>query len=166
MVNSITGDHNNHFYSQNIGRAHIVVFSTEFYYSTSNGWEQIGRQYEWLEKDLLEANKPENRAERPWIITMGHRPLYCAKIGDDSCDELHYERAYIRTGIQIKHTGSVLYGLEQLFYKHGVDIQFYGHEHYYHRLFPVYDNQVFNGTKANPYLNPKAPVVITTGSAV
>ena len=32
-----------------------------------------------------EANKPENRAERPWIIVMGHRPMYCSNNDSDDC---------------------------------------------------------------------------------
>ncbi len=166
MVNSGDGRHNNHFYSINIGWAHVVFFSTEFYYSTENGWDQIQRQYEWLENDLKEANKPENRAHRPWILTMGHRPLYCAKKEDSTCHDSLFERSFIRNGIHFKNTGDIKYGLEQLFYKHGVDLQFYGHEHYYHRMFPIYNNKVFNGTKHNPYENPKAPIHIISGSAV
>ncbi len=61
------------FYSFNIGPAHIISFSTEFYYYVYYGIKQIWHQYNWLKKDLEEANKPENRAKHPWIITMGHR---------------------------------------------------------------------------------------------
>ena len=32
-----------------------------------------------------EASKPENRAKHPWIITMGHRPMYCTNDDDDDC---------------------------------------------------------------------------------
>jgi hypothetical protein len=59
-----------------------------------------------------------------------------------------------------------MYGLEDIFYKHGVDLEFYGHEHNYYRLYPLYNNQVFNGTKTDPYVNPRAPIHIVTGSAV
>ncbi len=33
-------------------------------------------------------------------------------------------------------------GLEDLFYKHGVDVQIYAHEHNYERLWPVYNKTV------------------------
>ena len=56
------------YYSYDVGAAHVVVYSTEFYYFVSYGWEQIERQYQWLRRDLEEANRPENRAQHPWII--------------------------------------------------------------------------------------------------
>lgn len=57
-------------------------------------------------------------------------------------------------------------GLEELFYKNGVDLEFWAHEHMYERLWPIYDYKVYNGSTSNPYTNPKSPVHITTGSAV
>lgn len=47
------GGDNNHFFSFNIGPAHIISFSSEFYYYTEYGFDQIARQYEWLEEDLM-----------------------------------------------------------------------------------------------------------------
>jgi len=85
MINQANGELNNNFYSFNIGPAHIISLSTEFYFFIEYGWTQIARQYEWLEKDLKEATKPENRAKRPWIITMGHRPMYCSTDDRDDC---------------------------------------------------------------------------------
>lgn len=85
MVDSSTGQINNHFYSYNLGPAHIISFSTEFYFFLEYGRSQMYTQYDWLEKDLIEANKPENRAVRPWIITLGHRPMYCNTKDTDEC---------------------------------------------------------------------------------
>lgn len=31
---------------------------------------------EFLDRDLTEATKPENRLLRPWIIVAVHRPMY------------------------------------------------------------------------------------------
>lgn len=42
---------------------------------------------------LQEAAKPENRAKRPWIITMGHRPMYCSNNDNDDCT--HHESLVI-----------------------------------------------------------------------
>eukprot|EP00064_Thunnus_orientalis_P003392 superscaffoldBa00000274_g3401 len=56
-------------------------------------------------------------------------------------------------------------GLEDLFYRYGVDLELWAHEHTYERLWPVYGDKVYNGSKEQPYVNPKAPVHIITGSA-
>ena len=151
-----------------MGTAHVISISTEFYYYTEFGWDQIRAQYEWLENDLKEANKPENRAQRPWIIFMAHRPLYCL-VDDLSCSSIDgtaYQRHLLRKGIKMRGQGELKYGLEDLLHNYKVDLQLYGHEHNYQRLFPMYDNHVFNGTKSNPYHNPTEPIVIITGSAV
>lgn len=149
---------NNHFYSFDVGPAHIIAFSTEFYYFYEYGWTQIVRQYEWLENDLKKANLPENRAQRPWIITMGHRPMYCSTDDGDDCT---HKESIIRKGIPILKA----FGLEDLFYKYGVDLELWAHEHVYERMWPVYDRKVYNGSYDSPYTNPKAPVHIITGSA-
>ena len=47
-----------------------------YYYSVST--ENIKAMYDWLDKDLAEANQPENREKRPWVIVMGHKPMYCS----------------------------------------------------------------------------------------
>ncbi|CAF2391579.1 unnamed protein product [Rotaria sp. Silwood2] len=149
----------NHFYSFNVGPAHVIGFSTEFYYYTEYGFEQIINQYQWLEQDLIEASKPENRARQPWIITMAHKPMYCSNNNDDEC--LNNDGyIYIRTGLPFIQA----YGLEKLFAQYGVDLEFWAHEHSYERLWPVYNSTVYNGTKG-AYIDPDAPVHITTGSA-
>jgi hypothetical protein len=153
-------ERHNMFYSINIGPMHLVSFSSEFYYYVEYGWQQIIQQYKWLERDLIEANKPENRAKQPWIVTMCHRPMYCDNSNDDEhCPNLHDN--LIRVGIPINH----LYGIEDLLYKYGVDVHFSAHEHSYERLWPVYNLTVCNGSTNEPYRNPRAPVHIVTGSA-
>lgn len=32
-----------------------------------------------------EAASPKNRKLHPWIITMGHRPMYCSNSDGDDC---------------------------------------------------------------------------------
>eukprot|EP00058_Branchiostoma_floridae_P011296 XP_002596784.1 hypothetical protein BRAFLDRAFT_73700 [Branchiostoma floridae] len=137
---SMPGGVQNLWYSFNVGPAHIIGFSTEVYFYVQYGLKQMTEQYKWLEQDLMEAAKPENRKERPWIITMGHRPMYCSNNDHDDCT---------------RHE-SVL---------SGVDLEIWAHEHTYERLWPVYDYKVYNGSMATPYTNPKAPVHIITGSA-
>jgi hypothetical protein len=96
MVSKGSHEINNHYWSYDLGPAHVIAFSTEFHYYTElgerriknhftkNDTKQIRTQYKWLERDLIEANKPKNRSLRPWIITMGHRPLYNQKFIDEN----------------------------------------------------------------------------------
>lgn len=140
---------NNFWWSYNFGRAHLVFFTNEFYYTQQYGTGVIHAQLQWLEEDLKRAN--ENRRSVPWIITLGHRPLY----------DNWYVNNRIRVGTP------ELPGFEQLFWKYGVDVQFYAHDHIFERMWPVYNRRVYNGTEKadDPYYNPKAPVHITSGSA-
>lgn len=148
----------NMFYSFDIGPAHIISFSTEYYFFFQYGFIQPLRQYYWLKMDLEEANKPENRAKRPWIITMGHRPMYCSNRDNDDCTKHH---SWVRDGIPIINK----FGLEKLFYEYGVDVEVWAHEHSYERMWPLYDDKIYNGSYNQPYTNPGAPVHIITGSA-
>lgn len=149
---SMPGQTEGLWYSWNLGSAHFISFSTEVYFYLEYGLDLILRQFEFLQKDLEEANRPENRAVRPWIITMAHRPMYCSDDDQDDCTHFH----------SIVRLGS---GLEDLFYRYGVDLELWAHEHTYERLWPVYGDKVYNGSKEQPYVNPKAPVHIITGSA-
>lgn len=85
MIDAETGMINNHFYSFNVGPVHFISFSTEFYFFLNYGWSQLMRQYNWLEQDLKKASSPENRAKRPWIVALGHRPMYCSTDDRDDC---------------------------------------------------------------------------------
>ncbi|EYB84919.1 hypothetical protein Y032_0307g2022 [Ancylostoma ceylanicum] len=145
----------NMLYSFDLGSAHFIFFSTEFYFSTEYGWKQIQNQWNWLMNDLTEANA--NRESVPWIFTFGHRPMYCSDFDGDDCTK--YE-SIIRTGLPKTHA----YGLEKLFYQFGVDVEIWAHEHSYERMWPVFNRTVYNGT-VSPYTNPLAPVHIVSGSA-
>ncbi|KAF6076447.1 putative acid phosphatase 7, tartrate resistant (putative) [Phyllostomus discolor] len=152
---SMPGNTEGLWYSWDVGPAHIISFSTEVYFYLHYGRHLVERQFHWLEKDLQKANK--NRAARPWIITMGHRPMYCSNADLDDCT---WHESKVRKGLFGK-----LFGLEDLFYKYGVDLQLWAHEHSYERLWPIYNYKVFNGSQETPYTNPRGPVHIITGSA-
>uniref|UniRef100_K1PFZ3 Iron/zinc purple acid phosphatase-like protein n=1 Tax=Magallana gigas TaxID=29159 RepID=K1PFZ3_MAGGI len=72
-----------------MGPVHVISISTEYFFFINYGILQPIHMYEWLEKDLQEASKPENRAKQPWIIAMGHRPMYCSNNDHDDCT--HHE---------------------------------------------------------------------------
>jgi acid phosphatase type 7 len=152
------GGNENMFTSFNVGPVHFIGFSTEYYYFLNYGLKSLIKQYDWLEKDLIEANKPENRKLRPWIVTFGHRPMYCSNDDGDDCRGI---ATLVRTGLPF----SGFFALEPLFYKYGVDVEFWAHEHSYERLWPIYNYKVYNGSEEEPYTNPKAPIHVIAGSA-
>ncbi|TFJ85222.1 hypothetical protein NSK_003645 [Nannochloropsis salina CCMP1776] len=142
---------NNWWYSFNIGPVHLVAVSTEIY--DFGPYDYIPRQYQWLEKDLKEANA--NRTLAPWIIVHGHKPLYCSSPTPTQCDNWYRSQ---REGIPLRPEASATaemrgegidasclrgkgrkrkWGLEELFYTYGVDVYFCGHEHNSERLFDV-----------------------------
>ncbi|XP_039496996.1 acid phosphatase type 7 isoform X2 [Drosophila santomea] len=156
---NMPGETDSLWYSFNLGPVHFVSYSSEVYYFLSYGFKLLTKQFEWLERDLAEANLPENRAKRPWIITYGHRPMYCSDDKEYDCNS--QLETYIRQGLPMLKW----FGLEDLFYKHGVDVEIFAHEHFYTRLWPIYNYKVYNGSAEAPYTNPKAPIQIITGSA-
>ncbi|KAJ1524563.1 hypothetical protein ONE63_011050 [Megalurothrips usitatus] len=155
---SMPGDTEGLWYSFNMGPIHFVSLTTEVYYNFNYGMKQLVKQYYWLENDLKEASIPENRLKRPWIITYGHRPMYCS---NDDYDDCRQHSTFVRSGIPFLKW----FGLEDLLYRYGVDLSIWAHEHSYERLWPVYDYKVLNGSTSEPYRNPRATVHIVTGSA-
>ncbi|KDR23015.1 acid phosphatase type 7-like [Zootermopsis nevadensis] len=155
---SMPGSSEGLWYSFDMGPVHFISVSTEVYYFLEYGLKLVTKQYEWLEKDLKEATKPENRDVRPWIVMFGHRPMYCSNTGDDDCT--HYG-TYTRVGLPFVHW----FGLEKLLNDYGVDLVIWAHEHSYERLWPLFNYEVRNGSYEEPYHNPGAPVHIISGSA-
>ncbi|KAJ9581516.1 hypothetical protein L9F63_023307, partial [Diploptera punctata] len=145
------------WYSFNLGPIHFISISTEVYYFFDYGVKLLTGQYAWLEQDLKEATKPENRALQPWIIIYGHRPMYCSNANTDDCTN---HETLTRVGLPYLHW----FGMEKLLKDYGVDLAIWAHEHSYERLWPIYDYKVINGSD-EPYRNPRAPIHITTGSA-
>ncbi|KAG8448886.1 hypothetical protein GDO86_015816 [Hymenochirus boettgeri] len=82
---SMPGNTEGLWYSWDLGPAHIISLSTEVYFFIIYGKEVVAEQFKWLQKDLQEANKPTKRSVHPWIITMGHRPMYCSNFDKDDC---------------------------------------------------------------------------------
>ncbi|VDL19869.1 unnamed protein product [Hymenolepis diminuta] len=157
-------NNDNMFYSINIGPIHWIAYVSDYYYFLQFGTEQIYRQYAWLEKDLMEANKPENRAKHPWIVAFSHRPMYCS---NDDTEHCRNPNNRIREGIKITDGKSKYFilGLEDLFYRESVDIVFGAHEHSYERCFPVYKQKKCPTRDKDPYYNPTGPIHIVAGAA-
>lgn len=155
---NMPNDNRKMYYSFNMGPVHFVSISTEFLYFPYFGYHQIFDQYNWLKKDLAEANKPENRAKRPWLVTFGHRPMYCSNNDNDDCTS---HESLVRVGVPALG----IKGLEDLFYEMGVDLAIWAHEHSYERLWPVYNMEVKNGSYDKPYTDPSGITHIITGSA-
>ncbi|KAF5633554.1 acid phosphatase [Fusarium sp. NRRL 25303] len=79
------------------------------------------QQYQWLSEDL----KNVDRCKTPWVIVMGHRPMYSSH--DASNYHLHLREAF-----------------EGLFLKNKVDLYIAGHVHWYERLKPIRNCDVDN----------------------
>ncbi|KAH9518981.1 Acid phosphatase type 7 [Bulinus truncatus] len=129
------------WYSINIGYTHFISINTEYFLPDS---EYMNIQLEWLKKDLSDANK--FRFTVPWIIVMGHKPVYCTK--SEMEQECHKENSKLREL------------LEDLFYEYGVDLYISGHKHCYERTWPMYMNRPFQLN----YINPVAPIHIVIGA--
>jgi len=129
------------WYSFDYGNAHFVVMSTEHDFLPGSV------QYQWMDQDLSAVN----RTITPWVILGGHRPMYCS--GNYTSD---YQMA---VQIQIH--------LEDLLYRHEVDLCLWGHYHSYERSCPVYNNKcVTKSFKKNGYLAPVHTVIGMAGAAL
>lgn len=143
------------YHSFNAGLTHVVMLSSEVYfYLSTHGLDLMPTQYAWLEDDLAGVN----RSVTPWLLTMGHRPMYCSP--DDDEDDCHQLLSVVRDGI------AGYYGLEPLIYKYGVDIHIGGHEHNYEFNRPVYQfmwNQSLTPEQA--LIDYDRPIHILSGAA-
>jgi len=138
---------NTMWFSFNYLNAHFISISseTDFPYSPYNS--TFGDQLKWLENDLINANN--NRNATPWIIVVGHRPLYCSN------------EWFSSNGVPVEASYYFQQSFEQLFYKYHVDIYFCGHAHSYERIYPTYNNT----PTSNNYVNPTSTTYIVAGAA-
>mmetsp|Transcript_3427 Transcript_3427/g.11917 ORF Transcript_3427/g.11917 Transcript_3427/m.11917 type:complete len:511 (-) Transcript_3427:173-1705(-) len=168
----------NHWYSFDIGPAHVVAYNTEAFFQPQDyNVSYMQAMYDWLEQDLKRANA--NRAAVPWVIVHAHRPMYCVVRGPDGdCDGEHRqsrkgipsqcseEDNHVCEPLEQEGGEEVSFPVEDLFYRYGVDLAIYGHVHDYERFWPVYNLTVVNGTDVTlgRYFDPHATVHMTTGS--
>ena len=119
--------------------------------------KQVGKTRILALKNDLSTSIFRNRRVRPWVIVFGHRPMYCSE-GWWDCANNQTKTQY---GIQID--GKLKYGLEEVLLDYQVDVAIWAHKHAYERLWPIYNYTFYKKNK--PYINAKAPIHITTGSA-
>ncbi|CAI0437042.1 unnamed protein product [Linum tenue] len=117
--------HSTMYYSFNAGGIHFVMLGSYI------GYHKKSHQHKWLKKDLASVD----RKVTPWVVATWHAPWY-------SSYAAHYREAEC-----------MKVAMEDLLYKHGVDMVFNGHVHAYER-----SNRVYNYE-----LDPCGPVYITVG---
>eukprot|EP01088_Endostelium_zonatum_P019381 TRINITY_DN6658_c0_g1_i2.p1 TRINITY_DN6658_c0_g1~~TRINITY_DN6658_c0_g1_i2.p1 ORF type:complete len:303 (-),score=51.76 TRINITY_DN6658_c0_g1_i2:52-960(-) len=115
------------WYSINHGFVHYVFISTEHDYLVNSP------QYNWLKNDLKMASQNQTRKIWPWIIVVGHRPMY-------SSDHFEYD--------QHRYGAVFQKNIEPLFQEYGVDVYLSGHMHMYERSWEMkYGKRVQKGEK-------------------
>ncbi|GJM92846.1 hypothetical protein PR202_ga09350 [Eleusine coracana subsp. coracana] len=102
------------WYSIEQGSVHFVVMSTE------HKWSEKSEQYNWMNEDLSSVN----RSRTPWVIFIGHRPMYSSHIG-----------------ITLNVDPIFLTAVEPLLLKYQVDLVFFGHVHNYERSCAIYQRK-------------------------
>eukprot|EP01088_Endostelium_zonatum_P004415 TRINITY_DN15659_c0_g1_i1.p1 TRINITY_DN15659_c0_g1~~TRINITY_DN15659_c0_g1_i1.p1 ORF type:complete len:439 (+),score=58.89 TRINITY_DN15659_c0_g1_i1:2-1318(+) len=140
------GTPRNMYWSFDYQNVHFVAISTETGYKHSpDEHVDFANQMAWLEKDLEAASR--NRHRVPWVIVMGHRPLYSTS-----------DSKYI-----LDQTPILQAAIEDLLHKNEVDLFLCGHVHAYERTYPVYKNKTVQESYHS--YNKKGIVVITAGAA-
>ncbi|XP_070574897.1 acid phosphatase type 7-like [Ptychodera flava] len=140
MPNNASHSESPFYYSFDYMGVHFASLSTEHDFSPGSV------QHRWLENDLRKADA--NRAEVPWILVFGHRPLYCS-------DWLKWTS---RCNVEAKIFRD---NIEDLLHKYKVDVYLSGHNHQYERSFAVYNMTV----TSRSYRNPPATIYIVNGAA-
>ncbi|CAF1277538.1 unnamed protein product [Rotaria sordida] len=105
----------NFYFSLETNLVQWIFLSTEHNYTNGSS------QRKFLEYILQQYEQKWKMKERPWLILVGHRPMYSSDQATDS--------------------GNLQSELEPLIIKYGVDLAIWGHMHCYERTTPVkYNN--------------------------
>lgn len=137
------------WYSYSSGPVHFTVMSTE------HNWTQGSEQYTWLQADLAAVN----RTATPWIIFLGHRPMYSSYSGALNI---------VLPAVDVNFAPAI----EPLLLTAEVDLAVWGHVHNYERTCAL-DNGTCLGSPTkdsagvDTYNNAdyKAPVHAVVGTA-
>jgi len=138
----------------NYGNVHFISYSTETSFPGAPFGDEDNFQNElaWLENDLIQAN--QNRKSTPWIIVIGHRPIY------SSCKGYSEDGIPVDNLIPPSNSYTLQQVFEDMFYKYRVDLLLNGHVHSYERNYPAYRNK-----RTGDYTNPPSPFNIVIGCA-
>lgn len=144
-VEALKGGSSTLYYSLDVaGAAHITMIDTESAIDTP---EIDDAELAWLKADLAAADTPAARDKQPWLLTAGHRPLYCSNPGNKvQCTTY---ATWLRGAAE-----GVLNGAH-------VDMHLQAHEHDMEVSWPTLNNTVV----ARNYTNPTAPVYVVQGAA-
>eukprot|EP01138_Halocafeteria_seosinensis_P005643 gb/GECG01005769.1/.p1 GENE.gb/GECG01005769.1/~~gb/GECG01005769.1/.p1 ORF type:complete len:624 (+),score=34.21 gb/GECG01005769.1/:1-1872(+) len=99
------------YYSFDWGPIHYLVMSTETDFMPGSS------QYKWIVNDLASVN----RTKQPWLVFMGHRPMYTSSNHSFSLPMDYHFRTVYDPLMRIYH----------------VDLALWGHVHQYERTAPM-----------------------------
>jgi len=143
-VGELSGSNSAQYYSWDQGLVHFVALNTDswIWLDKPAAASQAIPQLLFLQNDL----KDVDRDLTPWIIVIGHRPIYCSSTDTSRC---------------LVQSAKLSIALEQIFVVYKVNLYISGHVHHYERSWPTrlgFPTQ-FDYDKA------KYPVYILTGLA-
>lgn len=121
------------WYSFTYGPVKIVVMSTEHDFSRGSS------QHNYLVREMANVD----RAVTPWLIFVGHRPMYVTDYFSD---------------LMVKN-------LEKELLEYKVDIAIWGHIHTYERLCAIVNYTCTSRSDQGVYVSPASPVHVVIGNA-
>ena len=138
----------NNFWSKRIGPAFFVFVNYDYYLTFKNNLNDV---LSYVETELKKSQQDGIK----WRVLVSHRPIYCGEYKTRKDCTINY---------------LVLKPFDELYRKYKIDVNIYGHEHFYERLKTI-DKQM-NIVKDDAYFNatlkltdPKDPVQIMGGCA-
>jgi len=154
------------WWSVDIGQTHIIGISTEAYCVDATN---IEAQWKWLNNDLQQAR---SRPVQPWIVVLGHRPIYY-DLSQDFASQI------LRWGLQCTNSSltscnaslpcssgvNCAYSIEKLLNRYHVDLVVAGHAHVYLRHYPIGYNYTYEPQNLQTIVNAQSPVYVVSGAA-
>ena len=98
------------------GPIHFVHYSTEHTFHVGS------EQHAWMERALAAVD----RRRTPWLVVVGHRPIYVNSLSEEEPDGDQVIAQELRDAF------------EGMFKDYGVDVTLHGHHHAYQRSCPLY----------------------------